>query len=126
MRLDGGDLEGFILRNYEILPERLITQVSDFRTRLNMYCTLVLAWALLALSSVAATWRYGGFLHITTAVTVVICAALVWASYAAAVSSARGYGAALVAAGDHVGRVKQKSAPNAEESSGAVGTASGG
>ena len=112
---DGGDLEGFILRNYELIPERLRAQVSDFRTRLNMYCTLVLAWALLALGGAAATWRYEGFLHVTTVATVGICLTLVWASYTAAVSSARGYGAALLAADDHVWRVKEKGGPKAEE-----------
>ena len=67
MRLaDGGDLEGFILRNYERLPGRLIAQVSDFRTRLNMYCTLVLAWIVLALVAIPSTWHFAGLWHITT------------------------------------------------------------
>lgn len=122
---DGGDLEGFILRNYERIPERLILQVSDFRTRLNMYCTLVLAWILLALAGVAATWTYGGFFHVTTVVNVLVCLLLGRMSYAAALSSARGYGAALLAADDHVTGVIAKGGSKPVESSDVVGTAPG-
>lgn len=123
---DGGDLEGFILRNYDIIPARLSAQVSDFRTRLNMYCTLVLAWTLLALGGAAATWQYAGFSHVTTMATVAICFALAWASYAAAGSSARGYGAGLLAADQHVHDVKSSDGSKPEESLDALGTAQGG
>lgn len=122
---DGGSLEGFILRNYSDIPDRLIVQVGEFRTRLNMYCTLVLSWALLALFGAAATWRYQGFLHITTIVTVSICLALALASYAAAISSARGYGGALLAADDHVAQIKAKGESTGEQSSDVSGMAPG-
>lgn len=123
---DGGNLEGFVLRNYEIIPERLIAQVSEFRTRLNMYCTLVLSWTLLALGGAVATFPYPGFLHITAVASFGICLILALASYAAAVSSARGYGAALLAADEHVVRVKMRGGSKPEGSSGASGRASGG
>jgi hypothetical protein len=126
MRLaDGGDLEGFILRNYERLPGRLTAQVSDFRTRLNMYCTLVLAWVLLALVAIPWTWHFAGGWHITTLASALFCLMLARASYAAAISSARGYGAALQAADQHVASIIAKTVPTSEESLDGVGTAQG-
>ncbi|GAA4361017.1 hypothetical protein GCM10023145_37140 [Angustibacter luteus] len=120
---DGGDLEGFILRNYERIPERLTVQVSDFRTRLNMYCTLVLAWILLTMAGIAATLTYSGLFHVTTIVTVAVCLLLARMSYAAATSSAKGYGAALLAADEHVARVIAKTESKPMESSGVAGRA---
>ena len=124
MRLaDGGDLEGFILRNYERLPGRLTAQVSDFRTRLSMYCTLVLAWILLALVAIPSTWHFAGLWHITTLASALFCLILAGALYAAAISSARGYGAALLASDEHVASITAKTVATSEESLDGVGTA---
>lgn len=122
---DGGDLEGFILRNYDVLPERLTTQVSDFRTRLNMYCTLVLAWVLLALVAIPSTWHFSGLWHITTCASVLLCLGLARTSYAAAISSARGYGAALLAADTQVTSKAKKVLATSDGLSGGGDTAPG-
>lgn len=101
---DGGNLEGFVLRNYDRIPQPLLTQLSDFRTRLNMYCSLVLVGLLLAVASVPATWRFEAWLRATTVATFVVLALLTLMSYRAAIASARGYVSALLAADEAVGR----------------------
>ena len=104
-RLDGAgdDLEGFALRQRDQASTRVQLQHDEFRTRLDMYCTLVFVSILLAISSSiilgwSATqqppWRQedtGWSIAIVVSLLL-----LAWASYLAAIASARGYLTALV------------------------------
>lgn len=102
---DGGDLEGFVLRNYETIPDRLLAQLSAFRTRLDMYCSLVLACTILSVLAVPLTLRFQGAQHLTTIVCTAVPLALAGISYRAAVASARGYVSSLIASDQEVTRV---------------------
>ncbi|OIQ84597.1 hypothetical protein GALL_335820 [mine drainage metagenome] len=98
---DGHELEGLIMRNYDVIPTRLMVQHDQFRDRLDMYCTLVPVFALLALGYASLLLR--GQLFISTATLSALgCVALAIVSYQAAIASARGYGAALSAIASRV------------------------
>ncbi len=93
LRHAGDDLEGFALRRRGTVSERIQQQHDQFRSRLDMYCTLVFTGAVLAVLSVAllADQVPTKSLIGITAVFVLLAAA----SYGAAIASARGYCAAL-------------------------------
>jgi hypothetical protein len=93
-RADGGDVEGLVMRNYERIPQRLLAQHAHFRTRLDMYCTLVFVSILLALVSAAALWKFGAW-HAPAIATVAGFVVLTWLSYRASIASAAGYGSVL-------------------------------
>ncbi|KAB7740317.1 hypothetical protein GA707_19355 [Nostocoides sp. F2B08] len=90
----GGDVEGFALRNRHRAPLRVQRQHDQFRTRLDMYCTLVfvslglavLPAPLLAGRNIAWWW-----------IVVFTLALLLFSAvcYRSALSSARGYVVAL-------------------------------
>lgn len=96
------DVEGFALRRREHASARVQLQHDQFRTRLDMYCTLVFVAALLAALSVIllswglmrnparSVWDVAGAGAIVLGL---LCLAA--ASYQAAISSARGYLTAL-------------------------------
>lgn len=93
----GGDLEGFAHRNRHLVSARVQEQHDQFRTRLDMYCTLVLVAALLTVASPVfllgkvVEHGYGwGVIGITSGFAL-LCAS----SYYAAVASARGYAVTL-------------------------------
>ena len=101
---DGGSLEGFVLRNYENIPARLLAQLSAFRTRLDMYCSLILVTGSLALISVPLTLKFDGSYHATTILCCLLFLALSIVSNRAAVASARGYVSSLIASDEEVTR----------------------
>lgn len=88
-----GDVEGFALRRRDAVSQRVQLQHDQFRTRLDMYCTLVFACITLAVLTLVLLWNR------TSAVQTVLVAAgfavLALTSYRAAIASAMGYGAAL-------------------------------
>lgn len=90
----GGDLQGFVLRRHAKVPRRVQLQHDRFRTRLEMYCTLVFVSATLsALALIILLWA--GINVIPAVIIAFGFAALSQASYLAAIASARGYCAAL-------------------------------
>lgn len=100
----GKDLERFVMNQYGSIPTRLASRHDQFRSRLDMYCTLALVFSALALVAAilligtagkAPNWLppAGGFL---------LFAVLARVSYGAAVASARGYGAVLLSIRDAV------------------------
>lgn len=93
---DGGTLQGLIMRNYARIPPLLRSQHSQFRTRLDMYCTLVLVFTILAPEAIWALWKFGWW-HASGWVTAAAFVFMAIVSYSAAISSARGYGAVLKA-----------------------------
>ncbi len=93
---DGYDLEGFVMRRYAQISPRLLAQHDDFRTRLDMYCTFVPVFVLLAvLAASLLSWPGGHYWIALAASTAFFCLSIL--SYRAAVASARGYTAALKA-----------------------------
>lgn len=97
------DIEGFALRRRQHANERVQLQHDQFRTRLDMYCTLVFVATLLAAFTLAVL---GASLWIRIDVPwteiawagciVIALAILAWTSYQAAIASARGYLTALI------------------------------
>lgn len=87
------NLEGFVIRSYDRLSPTLQSEHKDYRTRLDMYCCLVLAFSALAafsiafLRNIAPSWGVSVFAA-SYAVMAYVC-------YEAAIASARGYGGIL-------------------------------
>jgi hypothetical protein len=98
----GENLEGFVIRHYHELPPALKAEHRAFRTRLDMYCCLVLVFTALALLGIAllidATPPWGAALFAGS-----YCA-MSYVCYEAAIASARGYGGALREMGQRVRR----------------------
>lgn len=86
----GEDLQGFVLRRRALITPRLELHHDQFRTRLDMYCTLVVVFVLLAaLSGVLFTTAPVSLLG--AAVVVAVFVGMAITSYSAAIASARGY-----------------------------------
>lgn len=93
LRHAGQDVEGFALRRRETVPERVRLQHDQFRSRLDMYCTLVFAGAALAVLAVVLLAGKVAALPLVAETTVFVLLAAT--SYGAAIASARGYCATL-------------------------------
>lgn len=87
------DVEGFALRRRATVSERVQLQHDQFRTRLDMYCTLVFTSGVLTILTVALLTSRIAPLLIALVTTGFL--GLAAASYGAAIASARGYGSAL-------------------------------
>ncbi|TDP96638.1 hypothetical protein [Labedaea rhizosphaerae] len=91
---EGEETEGIVLRRGETIPPRLRQHHDQFRTRLDMYCTLVFIHVILAaLALVVLGTRTGMFVGAVLVAVVFLIFAI--ASYSAAIASARGYCATL-------------------------------
>lgn len=88
----GGDLEGFVMRHREFVPSRVLLHHDQFRTRLDMYCTLVFVATSLGIASIPILWELPDLNRVLVPLAFIVTAR---ASYGAALSSARGYGTAL-------------------------------
>lgn len=93
LRNAGDDVEGFALRRRGTVSSRVQQQHDQFRTRLDMYCTLVFVSAVLAAAAVILLWDRLAVVH--TAVLAGGFVLLAATSYRAAIASARGYGTAM-------------------------------
>jgi hypothetical protein len=106
--VDAGEkLVGFVSRHHDRLPPALRDEHRDYRTRLDMYCSLVLVFLMLAAGSVVALRPVATPLAVTA--TAMTYAAMSWVSYEAAIASARGYGDALEEIGAFVAAEQQES-----------------
>ncbi|MEV6825408.1 hypothetical protein [Amycolatopsis sp. NPDC051102] len=85
-----GDPQDLVLRRGDTIPSRLRLHHDQFRTRLDMYCTLILVHLALAALSLALLGS-AGLPVAGTAVTTTTFLILAGASYSAAIASARGY-----------------------------------
>jgi hypothetical protein len=92
LRNKNGDVEGFVMRNREIVPSRVLEHHDQFRTRLDMYCTLVFVAIAVAVASVPALWQTALLGRVAVPLALFLIAL---ASYGAALSSARGYATVL-------------------------------
>ena len=89
----GDDLQSFVLRHRARVPQRVQMQHDQFRTRLDMYCTLVFVSVFLA---VITPITLVGRVDITAiAIITGSFAVMAVASYLAAIASAGGYCTAL-------------------------------
>jgi hypothetical protein len=85
----GNDVQSFVYRRREVVPTRVRIQHDQFRTRLEMYCTLVLVNGfLLALAPITLVGRVS---NTAFAVAFAGFAAMGIVSYLAAIASASGY-----------------------------------
>jgi hypothetical protein len=89
---NSGDLEGFVMRNRQGVPSRILQHHDQFRTRLDMYCLLVFVSAIAAVASVPTLWGLPLWAQLLVPAALLITS---WASYGAALTSARGYGTVL-------------------------------
>ena len=87
------NLEGYVVRHYDQLPEALQSQHKDYRTRLDMYCSLTLVFSMLAAISVVTLYNISPLWGMAIAVVVYVLMACL--SYQAAIASARSYGLIL-------------------------------
>jgi hypothetical protein len=89
----GDDVRSFALRQRSTVSRRVQVQHDQFRTRLDMYCTLVFVSAVLA---VVAPVALVGRVNIpAVAITIVSFVVMAVVSYLAAIASASGYCTAL-------------------------------
>ena len=101
LNLDG-DLENYVIRHLDGLPVALRKEHRDFRTRLDLYCGLVIVFWMLIPVSIAMLLGIGPI--------AVLCAVgggyaiLAVISYLASISSARGYGGVLTEINNFVRR----------------------
>lgn len=86
----GENIEGYVIRHYDQLSPALQNQHQDYRTRLDMYCCLVLVFSILGLISFAALFRIKPLWGIGIAVA--IYSSMAYMSYQAAIATARNYG----------------------------------
>jgi hypothetical protein len=86
----GEQIEGFVLRCFDRLPPTLAAEHQDYRTRLDMYCTLVLVYTVLAVAAPLAL-RFNPWCAAVAACYLFMARI----SYEAAIASARGYGEVL-------------------------------
>jgi hypothetical protein len=91
---DSGDLQGYVMRNYDRISPVLLERHSQSRTRLDMYCSLAFVFGVLAAASVVALWKFPPF-HLPAYLASSALVGLGYLSYVGAVSSARGYGSVL-------------------------------
>lgn len=85
----GDEVADFVFSRRELVPERIRLQHDQFRTRLDMYSTLVMVSGGLVPLSFGILWNHSQ-LYVAAAIAILF---LIFAivSYRAAISSARGY-----------------------------------
>lgn len=89
----GDDVRSFALRQRSTVSRRIQMQHDQFRTRLDMYCTLVFVSVVLAIvAPVALVGRLG---TVALSITTASFAVMAVVSYLAAIASANGYCTAL-------------------------------
>lgn len=90
----GEDLEGFMIRHMDALPNTIVSEHAAYRRRLEMYCGLMFVLVALALLSAVCFWGQTTDLPWRIGVPVLYAGA-VWIGYKAAIASALGFGQAL-------------------------------
>ena len=92
LRNTQGNLGTFVMRCRPLVPISVRAQHDQFRTRLEMYCTLVFVALTLTVASIVILWPLG-LEQVAIAPTMFM--AVCFTSYHAAIASARGYGVTL-------------------------------
>jgi hypothetical protein len=110
------NLEGYVIRYHDQLSPTLQSQHRDYRTRLDMYCSLALIFSMLAAISTVTLYTINPLWG--TAVAVVAYALMACLSYQAAIASARIYGLILQEIPQYLAR---QDAPGETDESSALG-----
>lgn len=85
------DLVSFVQRVWSSLPFSLQVQHDEYRARLDLYCTMVFVFPVLAAIAAVRLHAYEQYAITAIAVSALLC----WWTYRAAVASARAWGQAL-------------------------------
>jgi hypothetical protein len=101
----GENLQGFVIRHLDELPPALQSQHKEYRTRLDMYCCLTVAFSVLVAISVVVLRDATPIWGVLGAV--VIYALLACLSYQAAIATARAYGLILLEISRYVDRQEE-------------------
>lgn len=110
------NLEGYVVRYYDQLSPTLQSQHRDYRTRLDMYCSLALVFSMLVVISAVTLYAISPLWG--TAVAVAAYALMACLSYQAAIASARSYGLILQEIPQYLAR---QDAPSETSESSALG-----
>jgi hypothetical protein len=97
--VDGDPIQAVLPVAFGELSEDLQEQHDQFRSRLDLYCSLVLVWAGLSVSTITVLLDEGG-----TRLLAIVPAVLSVVSYKAAVVAGRKYGKQLVAIASYLNR----------------------
>jgi hypothetical protein len=92
----GGGLESFVIRQWDEIPSGLRKEHDQYRGRLDLYCTLMFVFLILAIISPPLITLGPRYLTDTIATSIAYLF-LSFVSYSAAIASARGYATALKA-----------------------------
>lgn len=87
---EGENIEGYVIRHYDELSPALKSQHDDYRTRLDMYCCLVLVFSMLSIFSFVTLFCVNPLWGIFIAA--VVYSSMAYISYRAAIATARNYG----------------------------------
>jgi len=109
----GETLVGFVIRHYDELPHAVRKEHKDYRNRLNMYCSLALVYFALAAMSIGLLYSISPTWGIAIAASGY--GIMSYVAYEAAITSARGYGIALLEVSGCIERQRQSA--EADESS---------
>jgi hypothetical protein len=90
--LTGEDVEGLVLRRFHTVPAALQHEHDQYRTRLDLYCSMVFIAVLIGGLGVVMLWKFG---LPQVAVVAAVGLASAWIFQRAAISAARGYGLVL-------------------------------
>jgi len=105
--LRGANLEGYVLRYHDQLPAAMQSEHKDYRTRLDMYCSLTLVFFMLIVLSVVTLVNIRPVWG--TAVALAVYALMAGLSYQAAIASARSYGLVLQEIQEYLARQDEPS-----------------
>jgi hypothetical protein len=111
-RQDGENIEGFVIRYHDQLPATLQTQHKEYRTRLDMYCSLTLVFSMLTGVSLIVLGSIHPVWGIAIAATSYLLMA--WLSYEAAIKSARSYGLVIREIDQYLARQKKEASSKGE------------
>jgi hypothetical protein len=103
---NGENIEGYVIRFHDQLPVTLQNQHKEFRTRLDMYCSLTLVFPMLTAISLITL----GGVHPAWGIAVATASYLLmaWLSYEAAIKSARSYGLIIREIDQYMARQKEE------------------
>lgn len=87
------NLAGYVIRHHDRLPAAIRQEHDTYRARLEMYCSLVLVFVILAAGSVAALHGIASVPAQLAVVSGYLTAS--WVAYQAAIASAKGWGDAV-------------------------------
>jgi hypothetical protein len=103
------DLEGFVIRHWDDTPSALRKEHDQYRNRLDLYCTLVFVFLVLAILAPLLVTLGTRYLPSTIAISSAYLV-MSFVSYTAAIASARGYGLVLraIAKSNHPVKVRHR------------------